>query len=179
MRTWPHHRRVHGPRTGTAPGQRGAIRLSMLRVLAERPMHGYELITDLEDRTGGRWRPSPGAIYPALAQLEDEGLDHGHRRRRQASIRADRRRPTWLDEHHDDEQTTALGTRVSRHGDLRRLGRRDRRPARQLGRFGTPAQPTGEDIMGAHPRRALRGPGRTAARTEACLTTLTPVSGRR
>ena len=37
-------------------------------------MNGYQIIQALEERTGGVWRPSPGAIYPALAQLEDEGL---------------------------------------------------------------------------------------------------------
>ncbi len=37
-------------------------------------MHGYEMIRELESRTGGIWRPSPGSIYPTLQQLEDEGL---------------------------------------------------------------------------------------------------------
>ena len=37
-------------------------------------MHGYQLIQAISERTGGRWQPSPGAIYPTLAQLEDEGL---------------------------------------------------------------------------------------------------------
>ena len=57
--------------------RRGAVRGAILRLLAERPMHGYELITELEERTGGRWRPSPGSVYPALAQLEDEGAGAG------------------------------------------------------------------------------------------------------
>lgn len=37
-------------------------------------MHGYEMITELEARTGGMWRPSPGSVYPTLQLLEDEGL---------------------------------------------------------------------------------------------------------
>ena len=37
-------------------------------------MHGYEMICELESRTGGIWRPSPGSIYPTLQLLEDEGL---------------------------------------------------------------------------------------------------------
>jgi DNA-binding PadR family transcriptional regulator len=37
-------------------------------------MHGYEMITELETRTGGVWRPSPGSVYPTLQLLEDEGL---------------------------------------------------------------------------------------------------------
>jgi DNA-binding PadR family transcriptional regulator len=46
----------------------------VLALLAERPMHGYEMITELETRTGGIWRPSPGSVYPTLQLLEDEGL---------------------------------------------------------------------------------------------------------
>lgn len=46
----------------------------MLRLIAEKPMHGYDLIRDLEERSGGMWRPSPGSIYPTLQMLEDEGL---------------------------------------------------------------------------------------------------------
>ena len=43
-------------------------------LLADEPMHGYQLMQAIADRTGGAWRPSPGAIYPTIAQLEDEGL---------------------------------------------------------------------------------------------------------
>jgi DNA-binding PadR family transcriptional regulator len=46
----------------------------LLRLIAEKPMHGYDLIRDLEERSGGMWRPSPGSIYPTLQMLEDEGL---------------------------------------------------------------------------------------------------------
>jgi DNA-binding PadR family transcriptional regulator len=53
---------------------RGDIRAAVLLLLAEQPMHGYQLIQEIAQRTDGRWRPSPGAIYPALALLEDEGL---------------------------------------------------------------------------------------------------------
>jgi DNA-binding PadR family transcriptional regulator len=45
----------------------------VLALLAERPMHGYEMIGELESRAGGIWRPSPGSIYPTLQLLEDEG----------------------------------------------------------------------------------------------------------
>jgi DNA-binding PadR family transcriptional regulator len=46
----------------------------VLALLRERPMHGYEMIQELESRTEGVWRPSPGSIYPTLQLLEDEGL---------------------------------------------------------------------------------------------------------
>jgi DNA-binding PadR family transcriptional regulator len=42
--------------------------------LADEPRHGYQLMQAIADRSGGRWTPSPGAIYPTIAQLEDEGL---------------------------------------------------------------------------------------------------------
>ncbi len=62
------HMRGHGR------GRRVNTRAAVLGLLAERPMHGYEMISELEQRTGGAWRPSPGSIYPTLQLLEDEGL---------------------------------------------------------------------------------------------------------
>ncbi len=65
----------HGPRFGHGPKVgRGDVRLAVLRLLAEEPRNGYQLIQELTDRSGGVWRPSPGSIYPALQQLEGEGL---------------------------------------------------------------------------------------------------------
>jgi DNA-binding PadR family transcriptional regulator len=52
----------------------GHLRLYLLSLLAERPMHGYELIQALSDRFGGTYAPSAGTIYPRLARLEEEGL---------------------------------------------------------------------------------------------------------
>jgi DNA-binding PadR family transcriptional regulator len=43
-------------------------------LLTDQPMHGYQIMQAMSDRTGGAWQPSPGAIYPTIAQLEDEGL---------------------------------------------------------------------------------------------------------
>jgi DNA-binding PadR family transcriptional regulator len=66
------HRRRGGPGRGRA--QRGDVRTAILQVLADEPMHGYQIMQTMRDRTGGAWRPSPGAVYPTIAQLEDEGL---------------------------------------------------------------------------------------------------------
>ncbi|MEU6828337.1 PadR family transcriptional regulator [Nocardia beijingensis] len=55
-------------------GRRGDVRAAVLLLLTEQPMHGYELIQQIRERSNDIWRPSPGSIYPALAQLEDEGL---------------------------------------------------------------------------------------------------------
>lgn len=64
--------RGRGGRRGRS--RRGDIRVAVLALLAERPMHGYEIITELAERSGGAWRPSPGSVYPTLQQLADEGL---------------------------------------------------------------------------------------------------------
>ena len=57
--------------------RRGEIRSLILAALKDRPMHGYELIQELEAQSGGRWRPSAGSVYPTLQQLSDEGLVSG------------------------------------------------------------------------------------------------------
>jgi len=54
--------------------RRGDVRAAVLALLLERPMHGYEIIQELDSRTNGIWRPSPGSVYPTLQLLEDEGL---------------------------------------------------------------------------------------------------------
>jgi DNA-binding PadR family transcriptional regulator len=61
-----------GPRGRRAA--RGDVRAAVLLLLAEEPRNGYALMQEIEERSEGVWRPSPGSIYPALAQLEDEGL---------------------------------------------------------------------------------------------------------
>jgi DNA-binding PadR family transcriptional regulator len=51
------------------------VRVALLMLLSvEHPLNGYQLMQGLEERSDGRWRPSPGSVYPALQQLEDEGL---------------------------------------------------------------------------------------------------------
>jgi DNA-binding PadR family transcriptional regulator len=62
---------------GGGRARRGDVRAAVLALLAERPMHGYEMIQELEQRTDGVWRPSPGSIYPALQLLEESGLIAG------------------------------------------------------------------------------------------------------
>jgi DNA-binding PadR family transcriptional regulator len=61
-----------GGRRGRRP--RGDVRNAILLLLAEQPMHGYHLMEAIAERSGGRWRPSPGAVYPTLNLLEDEGV---------------------------------------------------------------------------------------------------------
>lgn len=73
------HRHAFGFGTPGGPfggrkARRGDIRAAILALLAEEPMHGYQIIQELSDRTDGVWRPSPGSVYPTLQQLEDEEL---------------------------------------------------------------------------------------------------------
>jgi DNA-binding PadR family transcriptional regulator len=90
-----HHRRSSGPRggfgfpfwgltgggfpsgppwRGARKARRGDIRTAALLLLAEEPRNGYQIMQEVEERSDGAWRPSPGSVYPALQQLEDEGL---------------------------------------------------------------------------------------------------------
>jgi DNA-binding PadR family transcriptional regulator len=112
----PHHRPGDMPfgfreafgrgRPGRPGVRRGEIRPLILSALQTRPMHGYEIIQELEARSGGRWRPSAGSVYPTLQQLTDEGLvtsEEVDGRRtytltdagRKAADAASTSRPTW------------------------------------------------------------------------------------
>jgi DNA-binding PadR family transcriptional regulator len=53
---------------------RGDVRAAVLALLAEKPMHGYQIIQEITERSGGAWKPSPGSVYPTLQLLADEGL---------------------------------------------------------------------------------------------------------
>ena len=59
---------------GGGRARRGDVRSAVLRLLAEQPMHGYQIIQELSSRSGGAWSPSAGSVYPTLQLLADEGL---------------------------------------------------------------------------------------------------------
>ena len=71
-----------GPGRGAGPfgrgrgrkARRGDIRTAALLLLAEEPRNGYQIMQEVQERSDGVWSPSPGSVYPALQQLEDEGL---------------------------------------------------------------------------------------------------------
>ena len=89
MGPWPGEPRMRGPRA-----RRGDVRAAALALLAEEPMNGYQIIQEISERSGGVWRPSPGSVYPALQQLEDEGLIRAEpARAARRGYRADRRGP--------------------------------------------------------------------------------------
>jgi DNA-binding PadR family transcriptional regulator len=128
----------------------------VLLLLADGPMHGYQLMQEIAERSGGRWTPSPGAIYPTISQLEDEGLvtvtaDAG--RKLAALTDAGRehisaRRETWPD--------PFAGHGTSRAGtDLRGLLEQLHGAARQVARTGTDAQQTAAARVLDDARRSL------------------------
>jgi len=66
---WP------GPPVPPGPkASRGDVRAAILALLREGPLNGYQIMSEIAERSGGAWRPSPGSVYPALSQLADEGL---------------------------------------------------------------------------------------------------------
>ncbi|HET9283838.1 MAG TPA: PadR family transcriptional regulator [Candidatus Angelobacter sp.] len=52
----------------------GEFRIAILSLLSEGPKHGYQLMKEMKERSGGTYRASPGSVYPTAQQLEDEGL---------------------------------------------------------------------------------------------------------
>ena len=136
--------------------QRGDVRTATLLLFAEQPMHGYQLVQAMEERTGGAWRPSPGAIYPTIAQLEDEGLvtilAEGGRKlvtlTPEGQAHIEERRETWVDPFANVDATRGgpdvRGALSELHG-----------AARQIGMTGTVAQQEAAIAVIRHARRAL------------------------
>jgi DNA-binding PadR family transcriptional regulator len=138
----------HGPgRFGPGPGRRragrGNIRAAVLALLAEEPQHGYAIIGQLAERSGGLWRPSPGSIYPVLGQLQDEGLVTSDESQGRKVFQLSDAGRAFVDEHADELQepwTTGETRRrdraVSLFESMRALGG----AAREMARNGTDDQ---------------------------------------
>ncbi len=146
-----------GPRGPRAA--RGDVRAAALALLAEEPRNGYQLMQEIEERSGGVWRPSPGAIYP-LSQLEDEGLVT-------ATKQGSGRTFELTDEGraHVEEHKSASGTAEPPHT----ISFRSPRPSRSS-RPRTPCQIVGTPAVNVTPcstmipamsAGAMRGPGNT------------------
>jgi DNA-binding PadR family transcriptional regulator len=93
----PRGRRGHRGRRS-----RGDIRLAVLALLSEQPRHGYEIIQEIGERTSGAWRPSPGSVYPAIAQLEDEGLVRTEEADGRRTVHLTEAGQTYVGEHGDE-----------------------------------------------------------------------------
>jgi len=154
-----------GPFFGGGPGfprgpraRRGDVRAAALLLLAEEPRNGYQIMQEIEQRSGGVWRPSPGSVYPALAQLEDEGLVRLEERdSRRTYVLTDAGR-AYVDERRDDlvapweEMSESVGDDVaSLFKEMRQVGM----AAGQIGHMGSAHQITEARSVLANARRAL------------------------
>jgi DNA-binding PadR family transcriptional regulator len=121
----------------------GQLRLYLLALLEQRPMHGYEVITALSDRFGGTYRPSAGTIYPRLAQLEEDGLVRRTDVDRRSTYElTDAGAASWRSAAASSRPGAGHrrdGARPGRPG-ARRRARHDERPARRA-RRGRPGGP--------------------------------------
>ena len=110
-------------------------------VLAERaPLHGYELIAELEERSEGRWRPSPGSMYPTLGRLEAKGLivgvvDEDGDGKKAYGLSDDGR--AWLERRDPDAPLPWEQEETGQAGGLRPLVAEVVSAAKQVGRFGS------------------------------------------
>jgi len=82
--------------------RRGDVRIAILALLAEEPMHGYQIIGEITERSGGAWKPSPGSVYPTLQQLEDEGLVRSEDRDGRKTYELTSEGSAYVDEHHEE-----------------------------------------------------------------------------
>ena len=133
-----HGRGHRGPRHGGGV-RRGEVRDLLLAALREGPAHGYELMSWLEERSGGRWRPSPGSVYPLLQLFEDEGLATGREQGGRKIFALTEAGRAQADHSRMRDLTADPATR-SQHQELRTEIQQLHLAARQVGAVGSPAQ---------------------------------------
>jgi DNA-binding PadR family transcriptional regulator len=78
------------------------VRAAILALLAEEPRNGYQIIQEIAERSQGGWKPSPGAVYPALQQLTDEGLVRAEETEGRKTFRLTEAGRTYIAEHPDE-----------------------------------------------------------------------------
>jgi DNA-binding PadR family transcriptional regulator len=135
----------HGPR-GYGPGRRlhrGAMRGAILLALEGGPMHGYQIMQELAQRTQGWWWPSPGSIYPTLQQLEDEGLVRAEEQDGRRVYALTPQGKAYLEAHRED--LGRVGEALSRWAEdpgreVWMLTRQVTAAAMQVAQVGTPSQ---------------------------------------
>lgn len=126
-----------GPRMG-----RGDVRAAVLSLLAEAPMHGYQIIQEIGDRSGGTWKPSPGSVYPTLQLLADEGLISAEESngRKTYSLTPEGRALADAAPATKAPWETQGARDSGKHGALPKAGIELAQAAAQVGRSGSPAQ---------------------------------------
>jgi DNA-binding PadR family transcriptional regulator len=121
---------------------KGDVRAAVLAILAEKPMHGYQIIQEIESRSGGAWKPSPGSVYPTLQLLADEGLvaaEESGGKKTYSLTEAGRAEAAAAGE--QSAPWESFGSRDrSRTSDLPKAGAKLAQAAAQVGRGGTPEQ---------------------------------------
>jgi len=133
-----------GQKVGTRVG-RGDVRAAILSLLSEQPMHGYQIIQQIEERSGGSWKPSPGSVYPTLQLLTDEGLidvEESSGRKTYSLTEEGRAAAEDVDRPwpHRDAASEPAPASSAWHGALPRAGANLAQAAMQVGRTGTPEQ---------------------------------------
>jgi DNA-binding PadR family transcriptional regulator len=121
---------------------RGDVRAAVLALLAEKPMHGYQIIQEIDERSGGSWKPSPGSVYPTLQLLADEGLisveESGGKKT--YSLTEEGRAEAQAAEGRSTPWESSGSREWSRSSALPKAGANLAQAAMQVGRSGTPEQ---------------------------------------
>ena len=126
-------------RAGTRAGK-GEVRSAVLALLAERPMHGYQIIREIEERSGGSWKPSAGSVYPTLQLLADEGTiraEESNGRKIYSLTEAGREE---VAQDHGATPWDSPGSHSGGFGSLPKAGVELAQAAAQVGRTGSPDQ---------------------------------------
>ena len=127
-------------RGGTRAGK-GEVRAAVLALLAERPMHGYQIIREIEERSGGSWKPSAGSVYPTLQLLADEGVISAEESNgRKIYSLTESGREEAAGSHHASPWAAAGSTTGAGAGSLPKAGIELAQAAAQVGRTGSAEQ---------------------------------------
>jgi DNA-binding PadR family transcriptional regulator len=140
--------------------RRGDVRAAILLLLGEEPRNGYQVMQELEQRSDGAWRPSPGSVYPALQLLADEGLIRGETREGGTVYELTDAGRTHLDEHRErfGEPWAEAGAGVPEDvRELMKLAMQVGIATRQVTHAGTEAQRKAAADLLAETRRKLYG----------------------
>lgn len=122
--------------------RRGDVRSAVLRLLVESPMHGYQIMHEIETRSGGAWKPSPGSVYPTLQLLVDEGLLESKetKGRRTYSLTESGKEVAASENEKPAPWDTGFERPSGPRGDLALAGIKLAKEAAEVARLGTPAQ---------------------------------------
>jgi DNA-binding PadR family transcriptional regulator len=122
--------------------RKGDVRSAVLRLLNESPMHGYQIIHEIEERSGGAWKPSPGSVYPTLQMLVDEGLLESKetKGRRTYSLTAEGKDFAASESEKPAPWDTGFDRPTGPRGTLAMSGVKIAKAAAEVARVGTPEQ---------------------------------------